>query len=109
MEQLDQQKDVLTIKQFIHQEIPYKKEIIFFGSRANGIHTKDSDYDFLVIVHEGNVNRKTLVRSQAKIKRLCARAGLDADVIVRDNAHVEEVRDFPGNIIYSAFQAGTRI
>jgi hypothetical protein len=136
-------QEVLTIKQLIHQVIPYKKGIVFFGSRAAGVHKKgvapptyycigsgkshredkvcpknkvseginqkNSDYDILVIVHHKNVARKRLIRFQAKIKRLCAKVGLDADVIVRDKKHAEEMKKFPGNIIHSAFQTGIHI
>ena len=101
--------DVLTIKQLIHQVIPYKKEIVFFGSRAAGVYKERSDYDILVIVHHDNIDRKKLLVFQAKIKRLCARVGLDADVIVRDKVHTEEMKNFPGNIIHAAFQTGIHI
>ena len=101
-------QEVLTIKQLIHQVIPYKKEIVFFGSRAAGVYKKNSDYDILVIVHH-EVDRKKLIGFQAKIKRLCAKVGLDADVIVRDKIHAEEMKNFPGNIIHSAFQTGIHI
>ena len=102
-------QEILTIKQLIHQVIPGKKEILFFGSRATGNYKKNSDYDILVIDHHKNVNRKRLIGNQAKIKRLCAKLGLDADVIVRDKVHVEEIKQFPGNIIHSAFQTGIHI
>ncbi|MCP5105171.1 MAG: nucleotidyltransferase domain-containing protein [bacterium] len=106
---MEKEPDVLIIKQLIHQVIRYKKEIIFFGSRVNGGYNKDSDYDILVIVHHKNANRKELIGFQAKIKRLCAKSGLDADVIVRDNTHAEAMKNFPGNIINSALQAGIHI
>jgi predicted nucleotidyltransferase len=106
---MEKEQDVLIIKQFINQVIPYKKEIVFFGSRAEGGYKKDSDYDLLVIVHHNNADRKKLIGFQAKIKRLCAKAGLDADVIVRDNAHAEEMKNFPGNIIHSALKTGVYI
>ena len=102
-------QEVLTIKQLIHQVIPYKKEILFFGSRATGVYKQNSDYDILVIVHLKNVDRKRLIGFQAKIKRLCAKLGLDADVIVRDKIHAEEMKRFPGNIIHSAFHSGIHI
>lgn len=106
---MKKKQDILIIKQLIHQVIPYKKEIIFFGSRASGVYQKDSDYDILVIVHHKNADRRELVGLQAKVKRLCAKSGLDADVIVRDNVHAEQMRNFPGNIIHSALQTGIRI
>jgi predicted nucleotidyltransferase len=102
-------ENTLIIKQFINEVIPYEKEIIFFGSRISSVYREDSDYDILVIVHGGHMNRKTLIASQAKIKRLCARFGLDADVIVRDKAHAQKMKHFPGNIIHSALQAGIHI
>ncbi len=106
---MEKEQNVLIIKQLIQEVIPHKTEIIFFGSRANGDYNQDSDYDLLVIVHHKDADRKELVGFQAKIKRLCAKSGLDADVIVRDNAHVEQMKHFPGNIINAAFQTGTHI
>jgi len=104
-----EKENVLTIKQIIHQVIPYKKEVVFFGSRATGDYKKDSDYDILVIVHNRKVDRKGLIRAKAKIKRICAKIGLDVDVIVRDKVYTEEMRNFPGNIIHSALLTGIHI
>jgi len=104
-----QEKNITLIKQFIREVIPYKKEIVFFGSRANGGGTKNSDYDILVIVHPKRIDRKELIRFQAKIKRLCARAFIDADILVRDYAHVAEMKLLSENIIHSALLSGVRI
>ncbi|MCK4765375.1 MAG: nucleotidyltransferase domain-containing protein [Candidatus Aminicenantes bacterium] len=106
---MKKEQDVSIIKQFIHQVIPYKKEVIFFGSRARGEYTEESDFDILIIVHRENIERKKLTALQSKIKRLCAKAGLDADIIVRSRSYTEEMRNFPGNIIHSAFQTGVPI
>ncbi|MCK4765527.1 MAG: nucleotidyltransferase domain-containing protein [Candidatus Aminicenantes bacterium] len=102
-------QDVSKIKQFIHQVIPYKKEIIFFGSRTRGDFTDESDFDILIIVHRENIERRKLTAFQSKIKRLCAKAGLDADIIVRDRHYTEEMKNFPGNIIHSVLQTGVPI
>jgi len=106
---MEKAQDILTIKQLIHQVIPYKKEIIFFGSRAGEDYYEDSDYDILVIVHYRNSDRKELAGLQSKVKRLCAKLGLDADVIVRDSTHAAQMKNFPGNIIHSALQTGVHI
>lgn len=106
---MEKMKDILTIKQLIHQVIPYKKEIIFFGSRARENHKEDSDYDILVIVYDRDPDRKKLAEFQSKIKHLCARLGMDVDVIVRDRAHADQMKNFPGNIINSAIQTGIHI
>ena len=106
---MNDKKNVLTIKQLIHQVIPFKKEIVFFGSRATGDYKNDSDYDILVIVNTQKADRKGLIGFQAKIKRLCAKIGLDVDVIVRDKVHSEEVKNFPGNSVNSALLTGVHI
>lgn len=106
---MENEQEILMIKQLIRRVIPYKKEIIFFGSRAGGNYTKESDYDILVIVHQKNADKRDLAGFQARVKRLCAKAGLDADVIVRDNTHAEQMKNFPGNIIHSALQTGIHI
>lgn len=106
---MEQQKDIAVIKQYIHQVIPYEKEIIFFGSRASGDYDKSSDYDLLVIVQNPGSDRKKLLGFQAKIKRLCAKAGIDADILVRDRSHTEAMKKFPGNIIHSAIGTGIMI
>jgi predicted nucleotidyltransferase len=102
-------QDISSVKQLIEGVIPYKKEIIFFGSRAREGYGPDSDFDVLVVVHEKDVDRRELVRLQAKVKRLGAKVGLDIDVIVRDLPHAEEMKNFPGNIIHSAYQTGVHI
>jgi DNA polymerase sigma len=106
---MENQKDISVIKQLIHRVIPYKKEIFFFGSRASGNYDQASDYDMLIIVHQSNMDRRILIGFQTKIKRLCAKTGLDADVIVRDIAHTEAMKKFPGNIIHAALQTGVLI
>lgn len=54
-------------------------------------------------------NRKELAAFQSKVKRLCARLGLDVDLIVRDSMHAKQMKNFPGNIINSALQTGVYI
>jgi predicted nucleotidyltransferase len=106
---MENDKQVLNIKRLINQVVPYKKEIIFFGSRAKSNFRKDSDYDIFVVVHRDDLDRKELIGYQSKIKRLCAKMGLDADVIIRDRIHTESMKKFPGNIIHSAYQTGIQI
>lgn len=106
---MEYDKQIEDIKRLINQTLPYKKEIIFFGSRAQSNFRQDSDYDILVVVQRKGIDRRELIGYQAKIKRLCAKAGLDADVIIRDRAHTESMKKFPGNIIHSAYQTGIRI
>jgi len=102
-------KEILKIKQFINQVIPFKKEIILFGSRVLNNFTEDSDFDVLVIVEDKNIKKKLLIKSQTQIKRLCAKVGLDADIIVRDKKHTESIKSFQGNIINTALLTGVHI
>ncbi|MCK5057870.1 MAG: nucleotidyltransferase domain-containing protein [Candidatus Aminicenantes bacterium] len=106
---MEKEQGISIIKRLINQVIPYKKEIIFFGSRDRGEYTEESDFDILVIVQRKNIDRKILIGLQSQIKRLCAKSGLDADIIVRDRSYAEEMKIFPGNIIHSAVQTGIHI
>jgi len=106
---MEKEQGITVIKRLINLVIPYKKEIIFFGSRARGEYTEESDFDILVIVQRKNIDRKTLIGFQSQIKRLCAKSGLDADIIVRDRSYTDEMKNFPGNIIHSAVQTGIHI
>lgn len=63
---MEREQDILAIKRLINQVIPYKKEIIFFGSRVNGNFRSDSDFDILVNVERQAVARKELIRFRRK-------------------------------------------
>jgi predicted nucleotidyltransferase len=106
---MKKEQEIITITHIIDQVIPYKKEIIFFGSRAGDNYKEDSDFDILIIINHKNIDRKKMITLQAQIKRLCAKSGLDTDIIVRDRSYADELKDLPGNIIHSALQTGIRL
>ncbi|MEN8155238.1 MAG: nucleotidyltransferase domain-containing protein [Acidobacteriota bacterium] len=99
----------VKIKKLINKVIPYRKKTILFGSRTGSDYNSASDYDILVIVNKSGIKRRDLLEFQIKIKRSCAKKGIDIDLIVRDLEYSNEIKDFPGNIINSALNTGVQI
>jgi len=99
-------KNFKFIKELIDNTIPYKKNIILFGSRTGDKYDVSSDYDIFVIVEKSGVQRRELLDFQIRIKRMCAKNGIDIDLIVRDKDYSDSIKDFPGNIINSALNSG---
>jgi len=99
-------KNFKFIKELIDNTIPYKKNIILFGSRSGNKYESSSDYDIFVVVEESVLKRRELVDFQIRIKRMCAKRGIDIDLIIRDRDYSDGLKDYPGNIVNSALSTG---
>ncbi|HAP21968.1 MAG TPA: nucleotidyltransferase domain-containing protein [Lachnospiraceae bacterium] len=78
-------------KQFIEQLSPIK--VYLFGSYANGSYTKDSDFDFYIVVRD-EVTDLVGVTSQAyrAIRNVKQRS---VDIIVGTESRFEQRKEFP--------------
>lgn len=78
-------------KQFIEQLSPIK--VYLFGSYANGTYTKDSDFDFYIVVRD-EVTDLVGVTSQAyrAIRNVKQRS---VDIIVGTESRFEQRKEFP--------------
>jgi uncharacterized protein len=84
------------------------RNLILFGSRADGTERDDSDWDFLVIIN------KTLSRSEKlalwlKLDRGLVRNGCVADIIIKDEAEYFRDRDDLGKVTYYAEKSGIAV
>ena len=104
---MEMKEDIIRL--IIEETIPYFKEIFLFGSRARNNSRMDSDFDILVIVDAKGVARRHLIELGAEVRRRCAKAGIDIDIIVRDREYAMCMKDFPGNIISEALSYGVQI
>ena len=102
-------KNFKLIKELIDNTIPYQKKVILFGSRSGDKYESSSDYDIFVIVEKSGVQRRELLDFQIRIKRMCARRGIDIDLIIRDRDYSDSIKDYPGNIVNSALNTGTSL
>jgi len=73
---------VNTLKDEFHPS-----RLILFGSRSNGTATKDSDYDFVMVVPGTNENQWDEI---SRARNLLVKVGVDADVFIYSQAEFDE-------------------
>ena len=79
--------------------------VVLFGSRARKNHRPDSDYDLLVIV-EREIPIKEKIRMTTIIGDLLLDNGIVADVIIKSEEQIMQLRDQIGSIVKYALQEG---
>jgi len=77
------------------------EKIIFFGSRARGDFSKESDWDFLIVVDE-KIELKEKRRLIIQIKRKLAKLRIPNDIIIQSRKKFDSMKDYPGSISYVA-------
>jgi len=83
-------------------------QLILFGSRATGMASISSDYDFMVIVSDDTLLKERKIIA-AEIRRSLAKIDIDADVIVKSKKSFEELKRFPGNVCRWADASGVPV
>ncbi len=106
MNDVDTAKKVITD---VLKENNFKAEkIILFGSRAQGRFTKDSDWDFYIIVDkEMDFPQKRKIITQ--MKRKLAELKIPNDIIIQPNSIVNERKNDVGYLTYYVLKEGVEI
>lgn len=105
-------KELKVAKKIITQEVEkfgFKVEkIILFGSRARGDFSKDSDWDFLVIVDkDASLEETRELRKILTFKLL--KLGIIPEILVKSESSFLIERDISNTISYSASREGVEI
>jgi predicted nucleotidyltransferase len=87
--------------------INYDK-VILFGSRARGTHTKESDFDILLILKRQTTLQKKILLSTMLRKRF-AQHMIDADILVKDKKDIEYLKDKTGSVVRNALLEGIEL
>lgn len=95
------------IKDSASEFLPDSK-ILLFGSRARNDSTSESDYDFLIITQE-QIDISTKREYKSKLRRILARHGIPADILIQSKSEVELKRNVIGHIIRQAIIEGKQI
>jgi predicted nucleotidyltransferase len=81
--------------------------MFLFGSRANGTHRKDSDYDFVLVVPG---DRKSRVTNLARASELLSdKFGVSADVFVYSQREFDDWKNELSSIPETALNTGKEI
>jgi uncharacterized protein len=83
--------------------------VLFFGSRARGESSIDSDYDLLVITKETFAPRIKMNWESKIRKALVNEFNLPFDVIIQSEKEVSEKKNLSGHIVYYAMKEGVKI
>ena len=81
--------------------------MFIFGSRANGTHRKDSDYDFVLVVPGDRKSRVTNLTRASEL--LSDKFGVSADVFVYSQREFDEWKDELSSIPETALNTGREI
>lgn len=82
--------------------------IILFGSRARGTDTKNSDFDFFIIIDKDiNFSEKRKIIGRIKIK--LAELKIPNDVIIQSTKTVDERKSNVGYLTYYVLKEGITI
>ncbi|MEO0156666.1 MAG: nucleotidyltransferase domain-containing protein [candidate division WOR-3 bacterium] len=81
------------------------KTIFLFGSRAKGNYTKDSDWDFYVVVDKDlDFSHKRKLNAQIRMK--LAELKIPNDIIIQSESAVQERKDNVGYLAYYVLREG---
>jgi uncharacterized protein len=79
---------VKAVKSQINRVAP-KNEVILFGSRARGDHKKDSDWDFLILLHTKTISKLQKEEIQARLYDI----ELATDEVISSIIHTKAERE----------------
>ncbi|RKY88219.1 nucleotidyltransferase domain-containing protein [candidate division KSB1 bacterium] len=106
------EKEVEIAKQIIVEEINKfgleVKMFFLFGSRVKGNYTKDSDWDFYIIVDK-DLDFAHKRKLNAQIRRRLAELRIPNDIIIQSESVAEKRKNDVGYLIYYVLKEGVRI
>jgi len=70
-----------AVKKIVGQIAP-KSEVILFGSRARGDHNRDSDWDFLILLHTNSISKQEKIDIQERLYELELELGAVISAII---------------------------
>lgn len=82
------------------------KKIILFGSRANGLHSKKSDYDLFFIIPDSDLSKTELAQ---KAQKLTWRLGHSVDYFFYTESEFNEWKLEINSIAYTAQNEGLEL
>jgi predicted nucleotidyltransferase len=82
------------------------KKIYLFGSRANGNHRSNSDYDLVVVVENSDLDRHD---RNVKARLALFDVGAPVDVFVYTHAEFEDWKDEMSSIPETAYRLGREL
>lgn len=91
------------IKTIVHSFLPDAR-ILLFGSRANGLTHKDSDYDLLIVTGTDLTQKEKMTIGGKISKSLVWALDVPFDVLLKDKKEVERYKDAKAHIIYYALK-----
>ncbi len=101
-------KAVEIIKEELRKRNIKVLKIILFGSRAKAEETRQSDWDFFVVIDKKlNFNEKWDIIDEIKIK--LAKLNIPNDIIIKSQEEVEEAKEDVGRITYYVLKDGIEI
>lgn len=82
--------------------------IILFGSRARKDHSKDSDYDFLVITRETfDIRKKRTLKSI--LRKELAQFKIPADILIQSEDEINSKKEITGHILKQVIKEGVAL
>lgn len=97
-----------SIQEVFESEGTRINEILWFGSRATGNYTADSDWDYLIIT-EDILNHQQITNIKKKIRRRLAEHFISADLIVQSKSDYNLYKSNVGHIAYYATKHGIAV
>ena len=83
-------------------------KIILFGSRARGDCSKDSDWDFYVVV-DRDVSFPEKRKITAQIRRRLVMKEISSDIIIQSFSNVERRKNDVGYLTYYVLKEGVKV
>lgn len=106
------EKEIEIAKRIIIEEIKKSglevKRILLFGSRAKGNYTKDSDWDFYIIVDK-DIDFAQKRKIYAQIRRKLAELKIPNDIFIQSESVVQKRKNDVGYLTYYVLKEGKTI
>jgi predicted nucleotidyltransferase len=84
-------------------------EIILFGSRAKGIYSDDSDYDFMIItVNDLTFLEKRKIKFEVRKQLILNKRIVPLDILIKSKKQYNEEKDLIGNLAFDVSREGLK-
>lgn len=108
--QLKKKEEIYRFKQIVKNTKIYYNSIYLFGSRAKGLETKESDFDFLIVSQNKIPNNfKRILRAKIRITFHDFFPTFPIDIIIYDNDFFSQAKQNINSLSYEVYNEGIRI